>query len=266
MNMTNVQHFLVPFWLIGILLISGVGAGVIAYFACNAFITLRTYFGNDQDYSQLGQIPTIERRIYGINATCLGYGIAESITVLLLLDRGGDVSAEPFRVKCALYTQQEDSIVKYAETETLELWEQSNLTHAWYTFNFEDPKPSLEKRNYWIVALADIVMGFPCIYAGGQGGVLIQPVEYFGFPDALSNPSFFSSSVSIYCNYSITGLFMVPFILLLVVASTTSTFLIIVVHPKARFLVQERTAQPILWRSHIVFCLSRSADRDVIME
>jgi hypothetical protein len=222
-----VGRHVVPLLVIATLVVSGVGAGFLAYYIWNSAITLRTSFGDEQDYSLSGEITTIEYRIIGIRASCPVAGIAESISVLLSLDRGNATPSEPFTVKCALYVENANSIVKYAETETLELSEDTKQTLQWYTFNFTDPKPLLENRTYWIVALAQVVPGFPYMYAGGFMELILQSVDHFEFPQTLSDPRHFNKSASIYCTYRVTWFFMAPFIILFIIACDSSIILVI---------------------------------------
>ena len=240
MKNIKIRHRIIPLWFIAILLLSEIGVGVSAYYVWNKLTVPRRLFGDKQDYSQLHQITTIEWRILGIKAVCPDQGIAESVTALLLLDRGNNEPTEPFRVKCALYIEQADSIVKYAETETRELWEETNPVPILYTFNFPHPNPSLENRNYWILALAQLVPGFPYVYYDGIQGILIQTVERFQFPDVLPNPLFYNASISIYCTYSLTGPLRTPFMIAFMAASVIAPLLVIILYRRKRHTLHAR--------------------------
>ncbi|NWG11064.1 hypothetical protein HXY33_04860 [Candidatus Bathyarchaeota archaeon] len=234
MEKTKTKHYLVLAGLIMITLISGIGAGFCAYSAWNILIPLRTYFGDNRNYSQFGEITTIEWRIVGVKASDPKFGFAESITVLLLLDKGNSEPNETFWIKCALFKEEADSIVKYAETETRELHGEQSPTPMWYVFNFHEPKPFLVNGTYWIVALSQVSSGFPYMYVGGTRGLLLQNVNQFEIPAVMANPLLYNNSASIYCTYNVSGLFIMPFISLSIIAATTAASVIIDVIKRKR--------------------------------
>lgn len=205
MKKLKVRGHSISLALIGCLLISEICVATLAYVAWDKWILTRDILGDNHEYLDIDKRTSIERRIVGIRANCPQNGIAESITVRLLLEREDYESTDPFMVMCALYMDQGGSIIKLAQTETRELWEEVDPVPIWYTFNFQSPKLYLENRTYYVFALAQLVQGFIYVHFDGSEGALVQDVDHFLFPDVFSNPSSYNNSISIYCTYAVAG-------------------------------------------------------------
>lgn len=137
----------------------------------------------------LASISNFNDRIVGRKATCPFSGIAENIRIYV--DSGWS-SGE--KIKCAIYDADRNFIASTEERST------GIINGAWNTFNFSDPKPSLEaETDYILVAWADSV-----VYISAESIAAdtfwFESADYNSWPATLAAPTS-STDKSIYCSY-----------------------------------------------------------------
>jgi hypothetical protein len=133
--------------------------------------------------------------IQGCKFTITEAGTADSITVALKRAAAGSD-----KVKCAIYKRSDLSLVG----ATGETSPSMTTSFAWYTFNFNAPKPSLTANTEYLLAVwADYTSR--SIFLAQDTGALnqscYQDKTYDSWPDPLV-PSYSSYKNSIYCTYT----------------------------------------------------------------
>jgi len=154
-------------------------------FGCKPFISATTEIYN---------------RIAGAYEHCPERGVAESITVGLSATKSGATG----KVKCAIYRKSDNMLVGVTEEKTVTL-EKPFPTAYLLTFNFLDPKPTLEATDYALVAWSDSmslqqVLGPEC----HTNAVRVQQdLAYNSFPDSWSPITLQTKEEpAIYCTYT----------------------------------------------------------------
>jgi hypothetical protein len=127
-------------------------------------------------------------------------GTADSITVALKRYVAGSD-----KFKCAIYKHSDLSLVGGTEERTLSM----TTSFAWYTFNFNAPKPSLTANEvYLLVVWAKYTTQYLYIAwaAGDANQGHYRAVAYNGFPDPWSPAPYHDAhKYSIYCTYTVSG-------------------------------------------------------------
>jgi hypothetical protein len=137
--------------------------------------------------------------IKGSIFTCPNNGTAQSITVALKRYVAG---SDKFR--CAIYKHSDLTLIGNTEERTLSL----TTSFAWYTFNFNDPKPNLTVNEvYILVVWAKYTTQYLYIAGNNAGGTNQQHYKataWNNWPNPWVSPYHFSYKDSIYCHYAIT--------------------------------------------------------------
>jgi hypothetical protein len=137
--------------------------------------------------------------IRGSIFTCPNNGTAQSITVAL---RRYSVGSDKFR--CAIYKHSDLTLIGNTEERTLSL----TTSFVWYTFNFNDPKPSLTANEvYILVVWAKYTNQYLYIARNingdtNQGHYRTQ--AWNNWPSPWVSPYHNTDKSSIYCHYAIT--------------------------------------------------------------
>lgn len=128
--------------------------------------------------------------IDGSWATCPEVGTADSISVYIWAVSGTR------HVKCALYKRSDLSFVGATEDKEI------GALHEYVTFNFEEPKPSLENIDYVLCVWTDDTTNIH--YDTEVGKCYHQLLTYGDWPDSYDSeePDGLSYKWCIYCTYT----------------------------------------------------------------
>jgi hypothetical protein len=136
----------------------------------------------------------LENRIRGSEYTITEDGTADNITVNLWM-------TGPYNLKCAIYKESDLSFVGETEERAL------GPGAAWFTFNFADPKPELDKDvSYILVVWSNATADACVVYYNSLTGTSHMKRDdevYNGWPNPLVlNENTANIDTSIYCTYT----------------------------------------------------------------